>query len=444
MARATHYFPEDFLWGTATSGYQTEGNSTGADVWAWEQTPGAVVGGHRSGAACDWWEGQRWREDFDRAAGDGHTALRLSVEWSRVEPAPARWDEDALDHYRQMVAGLRERGLTPMVTLHHFANPQWVAEQQAWETGEAVALFERFARKVAGALAEHVQLWCTINEPNVYWFRSWVEGAMPPGKRDLGLGMRVAANLLRAHAAAYRALHVIQPDAQVGLPIHFRPAIPASPGLLLDEWAARTQFNLFSTLFPDALETGRLRRPFLPALRVPEARGTQDFVALQYFAADVVRFDLSQPGEMFGRRSFPPEAEADEGKFYASYPPGFHTALRWAHRARLPIYVTENGIGDADDGLRRRFLLSHVRELWKAVNFNWNVRGYFHWTLVDNFEWERGWAHHFGLYALDTETQARTARPSARLYAEIAKAGALTADMAAQYAPETVEKLFPG
>lgn len=443
MANATHSFPPSFLWGTATAGYQVEGNSQAADYWDWEQQPGAVLDGGRSGLACDWWGG-RWQEDFDRAAADGHTALRLSVEWSRVEPTAAHWDEDALDHYRQMVVGLRQRGLTPMVALHHFASPCWLAERCCWETGEVVALFERYARKVATALGAHVDLWCTINEPNIFVYRSWAEGVLPPRKKDLGLALRVAVNVLRAHAAAYRAIHAVQPNALVGLPIHLRPTLPAHPGFALDEWAAHNQFNLFSALFSDAIATGRMRRIIGPALAVPEAKGTQDYLALQYYTSDVVRFDLTNPGELFGRRTFPPGAEVDQAGLYAAYPAGFYHALKWARRFRLPIYVTENGIGDAGDGLRQRFLLSHIRQLWRAVNFNWDVRGYFHWSLVDNFEWERGWSHRFGLYALDPETQVRTARPSARLYSEIARTGTLSSALVQQYAPALAAEMFPG
>jgi beta-glucosidase len=446
MAEATHTFPKSFLWGTATAGYQVEGGSEGADLWDWEQQPGAVLGGDRSGLACDWWAGRRWEADFDMAAADGHNALRFSVEWSRVEPTPARWDEDALDHYRQMAKGLRDRGLTPMVTLHHFASPRWASnpKRNVWETGEVVALFERYARKVASALGDFVDLWCTINEPNVLFYRGWMEGVLPPRKRDIGLAMIVAVNILRAHAAAYRAVHAVQAQAQVGLPIHFRPNLPAHPGFAPDEWAARTQYQMFSTIFPDAIQTGRMRRLLRRPAPVPEAQGTQDFVALQYYTTDVVRFDLSDPGELFGRRSFPAESEPDGSGVFASYAAGFFTALRWARRSGLPIYITENGIGGEEDSLRRRHIITHLRQLWRAVNFSWGVRGYFHWTLLDNFEWERGWQHRFGLYALDRETQVRTPRPSARLYGEIARSGALSSSQVQRYAPELLESLFPG
>jgi beta-glucosidase len=452
MAEATHNFPRGFLWGTATAGYQVEGQSANTDFWQFEQKPGNIRGGRLSGNACDWWNGRRWQEDFDRAAADGHSALRLSVEWSRVQPARDRWDDEALDHYRQMAQGLRQRGLTPMVTLHHFVNPLWAAEpgHHVWETGEVVALFEQYASKVVAALGEYVDLWCTINEPNGYMVQSWARGVWPPHKKDIGLALKVAANILRAHAAAYRSIHAAQPGAMVGLPVHFDWVMPAHPGFALDEWAAGTQFNMFSTLFGDALATGKLRRLLIGPLSVPEAKGTQDFIGIQYYTTVVVRFDLSNPGELFGRRSFPAGSELDvmaaagEIAGYASYPPGLFDTLRWAHRWKLPIYVTENGIGDPEDSLRRRYLLGHLRQLWRAVNFNWDVRGYFHWSLVDNFEWERGWDHRFGLYALDPNTQVRTPRESARLYAEIARSNSISSDMVERYAPALKAEMFPG
>lgn len=233
MAEATHSFPQNFLWGTATSGYQYEGHSANADFWPWEQGAGHIAQGHKSGRACDWWEGRRWQADFDRAAADGHTALRMSVEWSRVEPTPARWDEDALDHYREMVKGLRARGLEPMVTLHHLVNPQWVMERNAWETGEVVALFERYVRKVVSALGEFVSLWCTINEPNVYMFAGWTVGVFPPGKKDTRLMFRMAPNILKAHAAAYHAIHARSRRRWSVCPF---PSGPSSRRILVRRW----------------------------------------------------------------------------------------------------------------------------------------------------------------------------------------------------------------
>src|SRR5687768_6949253 len=182
MPQATYHFPRGFLWGTATAAHQVEGNNTNNQWWKWEQD------GHTngtSGLACDWWGG-RWREDFDRAAEGQQNAHRLSIEWSRIQPTPDHWDENALDRYRDMVRGLAERGMTPIVTLHHFSDPLWLAEKGGWERGAVSGHFEKYVRKVVEALKEYVTLWCTINEPNVLFAFGWVYGAFPPGKRDIG------------------------------------------------------------------------------------------------------------------------------------------------------------------------------------------------------------------------------------------------------------------
>jgi beta-glucosidase len=163
MPQATYHFPRGFLWGTATSSYQVEGNNANSQWWKFEED-GHTDG--RSGLACDWWGG-RWREDFDRAAEGGQNAHRFSVEWSRIQPEPDRWDEDALDRYRSMLRGLKERGMTPMVTLHHFSDPLWLYEMCGWENDDVVLLFENFVRKTVEALKEYVTTWCTVNEPNV-------------------------------------------------------------------------------------------------------------------------------------------------------------------------------------------------------------------------------------------------------------------------------------
>ncbi len=164
MPKASYHFPRGFLWGAATAAHQVEGNNTNNNWWAWEQDGHTV---DKSGLACDWWGG-RWKEDFDRAAEAGQNAHRLSVEWSRIQPDPDRWDENALDRYRQMLRGLRERGMTAMVTLHHFSDPLWLMEQGGWENGETPGKFADFVRKTMEALKEYTTLWVTINEPNVY------------------------------------------------------------------------------------------------------------------------------------------------------------------------------------------------------------------------------------------------------------------------------------
>ena len=442
MAEASFHFPRGFLWGTATAAHQVEGNNTNNNWWAWEQEPGHILHGHKSGLACDWWGG-RWREDFDRAASGGQNAHRLSIEWSRIQPAPERWDEYALDRYRDILRGLYERNMTPLVTLHHFSNPLWVAEQGDWENEAIVERFVAYVSKVVEALKEYASLWVTINEPNVLATFAYVIGCFPPGKRDFGAALRVMGNMVSAHAAAYRAIHNIQPTARVGLAVNYRGFLPGRSWSPLDRWAAGMQNRIFNDFFPSALQDGVLRYAAWTR-RIPEAKGTQDFLGLNYYTEDCVAFNLLKAGELFGRRYYLPGADLSDTGFICNRPEGMFRAIKWGLRFNVPIIITENGVEDAEDRLRPRYLLQHLHQAWRAVNFNFPIKGYFHWTLVDNFEWERGWTQRFGLWELDVETQARRKRPSAELYAEICKENGISSDMVARYAPEILDTMFPG
>jgi beta-glucosidase len=439
MPTAAFHFPKGFLWGTATAAHQVEGNNTNNNWWKWEQE------GHtadKSGLACDWWSG-RWKEDFDRAVETGQNAHRLSVEWSRIQPAPDRWDEDALERYRSILRGLRDRNLTVMVTLHHFTDPLWLSEMGGWTTQAVVPLFEKFVRKTADALKEYCSLWCTINEPNVYALESYADRKFPPGLADLRLAMRVEANLLRGHAAAYRAIHAIQPEARVGFAHHHRPMLPRYSWFPLDVLERNIHFSAINMAFPSGILTGVMRTP-LGNTRIPEAKNTQDFFGLNYYSQDTVAFDLRQPGELFGRRYYPKGSDIAEGGMNANLPEGLFNSIKWALQFKVPILITENGIEDSKDILRPRYMAGHIHQVWRSVNFNWPVRGYFWWSLVDNFEWERGWTQRFGLWELDVETQARRKRPSADLYAAICKENGITSEMVQKYCPEIFARMFPG
>ncbi len=441
MPSASFHFPKGFLWGCATAAHQVEGNNTNNNWYRWEQEGRTK---HQSGLACDWWGG-RWKEDFDRAAEAGQNAHRLSVEWSRIQPAPDRWDEDALERYRLMLRGLHERGMTPLVSLHHFTDPLWLSEMGAWETEAVVPLFEKFVRKTVEALKEYCTLWCTINEPNIYALSGYLTGDFPPGKRDNKLAMRVLANMLRGHAAAYRAIHEIQPEARVGYALHYRPQVPANPASPLDRLMRNIRYSGINLGFPSGISTGVMRTP-LGNFRIPEAKGTQDYFGLNYYSVDTVAFDLRRPRELFTRSFYPKDADLSSTGFIANIPEGLFQSIRWAQHTypNLPILITENGVEDPDDRLRPRYLAQHIHQMWRAVNFNWPVKGYFHWSLVDNFEWERGWTQRFGLWGLEPETQKRIRRPSVDLYAAICKENGLTSEMVQQYCPEVYEKMFPG
>jgi beta-glucosidase len=287
-------------------------------------------------------------------------------------------------------------------------------------------------------------MWVTINEPSVYFASAYVLGVFPPGLQgDLNRAYLAARNMLKAHAAAYRIIHELQPEAMVGLAHHYRPLHPARPWFLPDRWIANFLDAAYNEAFPMTLLTGRMKY-ITKRESIPEARGTQDFLGLNYYCTDVVTFDLLNPKGVFHQRSFPKDAELSENKFNANTPLGMMEALQWARKFKLPIYITENGIEDSQDVLRPKFMLEHIHQVWRAVNFNWDVRGYYHWSQIDNFEWERGWTQRFGLWGLDLPTQKRIRRRSADLYAAICKGNGISSEMVAKFVPQLTEKLFPG
>jgi beta-glucosidase len=438
---ATFHFPADFKWGVATAAHQVEGGNVHNDWWTWEQGEGHIKNSHTSRLACGWWE--RAEEDFDRAADMGLNALRLSVEWSRIEPQPGVFDDSALERYGQMLQGLRERNIEPMVTLHHFTNPHWLAEQGGWESPETIPLFVRFVRRVVETLGQYCDMWCTINEPNVYGILGYMEGIFPPGQSDLKAAMHVIRHMLTGHAAAYREIHTLQPHARVGLAHNMRVFDPVNPRSLLDRRVARVTDKAYNQAILSALTRGRWIQPLGFGLAW-KLRRTLDWIGLNYYTRDRVAFDRTQNQALFNRRLHADGAELLDGDYGEFYPSGMLRCLKRLSRLDLPIYVTENGIPDADDDQRPRYLLTHVHQMWRAIQFCYPVMGYYHWTLADNFEWAEGWTLRFGLISLDPETQERTPRRSAELYAEIVQSNAITSQMIDTYTPRLRAELLPG
>lgn len=441
MVQATFNFPRGFLWGAATAAHQVEGNNTNNTWWAWEQEAGHILNGDKSGLACDWWGG-RWREDFDRASECAQNSHRFSIEWSRIQPAPDRWDEHALEHYREMAQGLIERHMTPIATLHHFSDPLWLAEMGGWENEAVVKYFESFVRKTVEALKEYVTMWVTINEPNIFAALAYQQGQFPPGKKDFSAARVVIANLLRAHSAAYNAIHQIQPQAQVGIAPQYLSIHPQNSWSPLDRWTAGLMANVMNEAIPRTIRTGLLTLPGL-RLRMPEVKNTLDFIGIQYYTREYIAFDLLKSSDLFIKRSYRQDAEKSDGNWLANEPEGMFEALQWARQFNTPIIITENGVNDRDDHLRPRYLVQHLHQVWRALNNSIPVKGYFHWSLVDNFEWERGWTQRFGLWELDVETQARRKRPSVDLYAEICRQNGISSEIVARYTPQLLNTLFP-
>lgn len=441
---AVQQFPRGFLWGTATAAHQVEGDNVN-DWSRWEQGKGHVYADLPSGRACEWWAG-RYEEDFDRAAAMHNNAHRLSVEWSRIEPERDRWDDAALDRYREMLKALRARSIEPMITLHHFTNPLWIADEGEWSVESVIARFERYVRHTVEALQDLCTLWCTINEPMVYATQGYSFGAWPPGSQSRRGVTQVTINLLKAHAAAYHAIKSIQPEAQVGYSTHQLGIEPAAPALI-NRYAARLVESYFNRAFVLALRDGVVRMAGSKPIPLPQVKGTLDWIGVQYYQQFRVGFDLRSPSSFFLRQSKPTNLPVGPGSWGGIYPEALFNHIKWFDKVlHKPIYITECGVPDPDDTLRPGYLIKSVRAAWRAVNFNFPVRGFFFWTLLDNFEWDKGYdpRFNFGLYKTDFETQERTPRPSARLYSAICAQNGLSAETVRQFAPDLLDELFPG
>jgi beta-glucosidase len=347
------------------------------------------------------------------------------------------------------LVGLRERGIEPMVTLHHFTNPLWFEQRGAFLAADAPQTFERYARFAVEHLADLCDMWCTVNEPNVYAIVGYVIGDFPPGRQGaFAASARAQANLARAHAATYRAIHQIQPAARVGWAQNFNIFEPSRPDFAPDRWVAAMVDTAFNDFFLRAIRRGAVGFPFgLFAGDLAQVRDTCDYVGINVYYRDLVRFDPRRPGELFGRREVAPGAPRGDqpvtGAWGEVYPAAILRAAERVASLGKPIYVTENGVSDRTDRLRPWQLALAVKALHDALARSLDMRGYYHWSLVDNFEWAEGWTTRFGLAAMDVETRQRTLRASGRLYGEIAHANALTPAMLRTYAPSALGEVFP-
>jgi beta-glucosidase len=428
-------FPAGFRWGVATASYQYEGGCENSQWYTWEKA-GHIKSGDVAGIACDWW--RHAERDFDLAQQLGLNALRLSVEWSRLEPRPGEWDETAFARYREMLQGLRARGIEPMVTLHHFSNPIWFEERGGFLAPSAMDVFARFVGRVIEELGDLCDLWCTINEPNVYSVAGYLIGEWPPGRHgEVRAAFALQATLARAHAAAYEVIHQQQPHARVGWAQNFNIFAPATNSRL-DRLVAGAQDAAYNDFFPRAVLTGRAAFPFsIVAGSLRAVRGTCDFVGINLYYREHVSFDLRYGRELFGRRSRPdgaPRGDTSANDFFGElYPQGILDVARRLAVFGKPLYVTEHGVGDRNDRVRPWLIEQGVRSVHAALREGLDLRGYYHWSLVDNFEWAEGWQQRFGLAALDLATQERTLRPSGHFYSAIASANALAPSMIRQF-----------
>jgi beta-glucosidase len=393
-----------FLWGTGVGAYQHEGDNPESDWTDFGRPPAGNSAGFL----------HRFEEDLDRAASLGTNAFRFGMEWSRIEPRPGERSGEAVRHYDRLVNACLSRGLRPLVTLVQFSLPRWCGGWLRPETERALA---RHAAWVAEHFGDRVDLFVTLNEPNVAASAAHVGGLFPPGHHlRFSDGDRALLAQLRAHAACHRAIH----DTFARVHPSRSPAVGVSMQLVA--WHAggwdpgggvRSMSERFNWGFLDALADGRLRGA-RRTVHVPEALGSVDFLGINYFMGRKAswRGALEFAG-LLG--AHPAPCRSDLG--WPIDPAGLELVLGEAHRRYgLPLLITENGVADANDAFRARFLEDHVAAMQRARDRGARVEGYFHWSLLDGFEWHEGYRGRFGLYDVDFVTQERTERPSADTY----------------------------
>lgn len=412
-------FPHGFAWGTATSAHQVEGHNVNNDWWSFEREAVTrcqkrkgknCLHLHASGAACDHWN--RFREDFDLVSGMGSNAYRLSLEWSRIEPRPGEFDTQVLIHYRTMLASLRERGIKTMVTLHHFTNPQWFVERGGWTRSQAPELFSCYVERVASELGDFVDWWITFNEPLVYATQGWLSGAWPPGKKNHWSNFgRVVWHLAQAHRRAWRTLKKITAHTPVGVAHNVLTIQVYRKHNFLDQWFAQVVDALWNHSFL-----------FLTRPR------THDFIGLNYYFHYRLGVAHLRSLKFFVDIREEDREASDIG--WEVYPPGMADVILDFTSYQKPIYITENGIATENDDRRVRFLISYLKEVYHAIQAGADVRGYFYWSLLDNFEWEKGFGPRFGLIHIDfSHDLKRTLKPSSEIYARIARENAIAHDL---------------
>lgn len=420
-------FPATFLWGAATSAHQVEGRNVRSDWWAWEAA-GKVR--EQSGAACAHYE--RFEEDFDLAQTLGHNAHRLSIEWSRIEPEPGRWDEQAMAHYQDVIRALRARDLEPIVTLFHFTSPQWFSERGGWRHPRAVERFGRYVERVLDAVGPSVRYWVTFNEPAIYVYQGYVAGVWPPGQRSWLAALRILERLLHAHTTAYHLIHTrldaLGAPPLVGFAKHMVVFTPCNPRSRTDRLATWARHAYFNGMVAESFGRGHLLPRLQHLLRRSVHRRYLDFIGLNYYTRDFVHFQGWTGGRLFGEvcsLAHHGDAGPRNSLGWEIYPEGIYENLRQLSRSGLPILITENGICTDDDAQRQRFIRDHLLQVARAMAAGVPVLGYLYWSLLDNFEWHEGFAPRFGLAAVDYQTQARRVRPSAEYFAGICRTGRL-------------------
>lgn len=436
-------FPPGFLWGAATAAYQIEGawneDGKGESIWdRFSHTPGRIADGGTGDIACDHYH--RWQEDIDLLAAMRLGAYRFSISWPRVLPeGRGTPNQKGLDFYSRLVDGLLAKGIVPMITLYHWDLPQAIQDAGGWLNRRAADWFADYAGLVCGTLGDRVRLWITINEPNVIWSCGYINAEHAPGVRDRATANQALHHVLLAHGLAVAAGRSAAPGALFGIAPnipHYYAATNDDEQAVERKWLEDAAWHLDPVLagqYPENLWMEYERAGLAPLTRPGDCEiigQPLDFLAVNfYFSSLLARGEDGRAVEL--RRDIP---LTDLG--WPVFPQALRDMLHnvTARYGRRPLYVTENGAayddvvapdGGVHDPARVDYLRGHIAAVHEAIAAGADVRGYFVWTLMDNFEWARGYKPRFGLAYTDYPTQRRIIKDSGRFYAEVAQANGL-------------------
>lgn len=412
MKLAKTVFPSGFLWGASTASHQVEGgNYNQWSVWElshanelaknaqkrygylpnWPEIKNQAEdpANYISGRAVEHW--QRYKEDIDIVKSLNCNALRFGIEWSRIEPSEGEWNDAALKHYKEYIAYLNHKGITPVLNIWHWTVPVWFEEKGGLAKRSNLYYVERFVRKVADELLDDINYVLTLNEPNTYTANSYGNGRWTPQIKNLFIAAKVYRNLITLHKRMYRVLKSAKPSLMIGSAPQLGNIQAKRPHNIIDGIATQIMRNIWNWSY------------------VSLTKKQHDFIGFNYYFTDYFQ-------GRFKRKN--PKVPLNDLGWYAE-PEGLYPLLVrvWA-RYKKPIIVTENGIADKSDKLRRWWIEETIVAMERAISEGVDLRGYFHWSLLDNFEWDDGWWPKFGLIEVDLKTMKRTVRPSAKWFSE--------------------------
>ena len=400
-------YPPDFLWGASTSAHQTEGNNINSDWWIFEHQPGVPIA-EPSGDACDSYH--RYREDIALLASLGLNAYRFSIEWARIEPAPGEFSRANIDHYRRMCETCAEFNIQPLITFQHVSLPGWVGNHGGWLWDETPDRFAHYASVAAESLRDHLNYVVTINEPDLTANVGYRFGTFPGAHVGVGTGAgeeaatKATETLRRAHQLSRQAIRAAAPQTRVGL------------SLAVQEWGAQPGYEAALADIQRQWEGDFF-----------SATEGDDFVGVQVYTRVVAGPIGDQLPEGFAELiplfNMYPSGTRRTQMGYEFRPQAIGAAIRRVReQTGLPVVVTENGVPTDDDRERVEYLDGALAALRGCLDEGLDVRGYFHWSLLDNFEWHQGYQMHFGLVEVDRHTFVRTPKPSALYYGQLARA----------------------